>query len=66
MLNKDGRLIGYGCIVDSGAAEAWSAVAVSKYEISIVYGRTPLEGRCCQSGAGVVSLHSQLKTQMLK
>lgn len=30
MLNEDGRLIGYGCIVDSGAVEAWRVVPLSE------------------------------------
>lgn len=29
-LNEDGRLIGYGCIVDSGAVGAWRVAPVSE------------------------------------
>lgn len=32
MLNEDGRLIGYGHIVDCGAVEAWRVAAVSESE----------------------------------
>lgn len=32
MLNEDGRLIGYGCIVDSGAVGAWRVAPVSESE----------------------------------
>lgn len=31
-LNEDGRLIGYGCIVDSGAVGAWRVAPVSESE----------------------------------